>query len=181
MINLDNQMNDRAKCVFVLGPESSGSKLCARIIAHVLGIAAFDAWDGTAWAVSDQHRVLHRSLPYGLDTPRYPDVRKLVGRFAPGFNLYFVLTTRDITISERSRIERFGKPLAQVSRETKKARSMMQKIMALDFPRLVFSYESLVYLGKPYLQDLYRFLGVESGFQPVITDGNRKRILNEGH
>ena len=38
----------------------------------------------------------------------------------------------------------------------------------------------MIYLGKPYLDLLYQFLGVESDFLPSLRDGNLKRIQSMG-
>jgi hypothetical protein len=34
------------KCVFVIGPESTGSKLIAKVCSHALGIDKFGVWNG---------------------------------------------------------------------------------------------------------------------------------------
>ena len=50
-------------CVFVVGTESSGSKLIARILAHALGIRPYGTWNASGWATSPEspHRICHRS------------------------------------------------------------------------------------------------------------------------
>ncbi len=48
------------KCVFTIGPESSGSKLVARLIAEVLDIESYDEWNGVGWADKDKHKICHR-------------------------------------------------------------------------------------------------------------------------
>ena len=56
----------------------------------------------------------------------------------------------------------------------------MLEIMTMDYPWYILSYESMIYLGKPYLDLLYDFLGVESDFVPPIHDGNLNRIQTMG-
>lgn len=163
------------KCVFVIGPESSGSKLVARICSHVLQIQDFDDWNGTAWSDRGEHKVCHRSLPYNLP-PKFPDIEEWISTHHESYDLCFILTTRDITLSELSRIERFSKSKPQVEAESAKAREIMLDVLRKPYPVLIWSYETFMFLGLAYLKQLYQFLGVQSDFCPPIIDGNRKRL-----
>lgn len=165
------------KCVFVIGPEGSGSKLVARIIAHALDISPFGEWQGNGWCRSDAHIICHRSLPYLLP-PRYPDIGKWILEYSPEYDLYFVLTTRDITLSELSRVSRFGKSPDQVVHESSMARQIMAGLLSSSDCRcFIWSYETFMFLGHDYLQLLYHYLGANSDFCPELDDGNRKRLL----
>ena len=66
------------KCIFVIGPESSGSMLIARILAHTLGIIKFGKWSGYGKVEDNTHKIIHRSLPYHLNPPEYPDIEKWI-------------------------------------------------------------------------------------------------------
>ena len=91
------------KCVFVIGPEGTGSKLVARVCADALNIQPFAAWDGGGWCDHGYHKVCHRSLPYG-DPPRFPDLSSWISTHEGKYDLFFILTTRDVTISHYSRL-----------------------------------------------------------------------------
>lgn len=162
-------------CVVILGPESSGSKLVAKTCAHVLGVHAFGSWNATGWSSGNGHRIYHRSLPHGRPS-QFPDVDALVGDRGADHALRFVLTTRDRTLSELSRCERFLMDAAQARHDSDRAREIMASILRSDWPSLVWSYETFMFLGKDYLDLLYRFIGVESDFMPELVDANAARI-----
>lgn len=171
----DDGERPQRKCVFVLGPEGSGSKLAARICADALGIRAFERWDGDGWCDEGFHRVLHRSLPYG-DPPRFPDVVQWIRSHEDEFDLCFVITTRDRTLSEYSRLSRFPKSRQQVRAESEDAKATMVEVMRSGEKYLVWSYETFMFLETAYLEELHRFLGVESDFAPRLVDGNETRV-----
>lgn len=164
------------KCVFVIGPESSGSKLIAKVCAHVLGIYEFGQWNGTGSCESGEHKVYHRSLPYG-DPPKYPDIQEWIEENKSRYELYFILTTRDISISELSRHDRWSRPAELSRQQSLKAKEIMVGVMKSGFNFFIWSYETFIFLDKNYLDLLYRYLGVESDFLPELIDGNRKKII----
>ncbi|MEO9850087.1 MAG: hypothetical protein ABJE80_12775 [Reichenbachiella sp.] len=167
------------KCVFVIGPESSGSMLIAKICSHVLGIQAYGSWDGAGWSDEGHHKVCHRSLPYS-NPPVFPDIDAWISTNKDEYNIHFVLTTRDLMISEISRFDRFAKPLRQSKLESEKAKEIMKGVMNKDQKYLIWSYETFLFLGLDYLQLLYQFLDVKSDFIPDLVDGNRSKIVKIG-
>jgi hypothetical protein len=167
----------KGKCVFAIGPESTGSMLVAKVCAHVLDVAPFGEWNGVAWVEGDSHKVCHRSLPYA-QPPQFPDINQWIQENRDEFDILFVLTTRDISMSEYSRIERFGKSMQQVQKESERAKSIMIDVMQSGFPFFIWSYETYMYLGLHYAKGLYDFLEVQSDFVPAIKDGNKARILS---
>ncbi len=167
------------KCVFVFGPESSGSMLIAKICSHVLGVEEYGEWRGVGWSDKGSHKVYHRSQPYHAP-PRYTDIDEWIVDNKKGYDLFFVLTTRDRTISELSRIERFAKSLKQVEMESEEAKKKMTQVIHSDQPLFIWSYETFMFLGKDYLKLLYEFLGLQSDFIPPIKDANKKRIVELG-
>mgnify|MGYP004256104561 FL=1 len=68
----------------------------------------------------------------------------------------------------------------EVKRHSDRARDIMLQVMSMDYPWYISSYETMIYLGKPYLDLLYEFMGVESDFMPSLRDGNLKRIQSMG-
>ena len=163
------------KCVFVIGPESSGSKLVAKICSHVLGIHEFGHWDGTAWSNKGEHAVLHRSLPY-QNPSIFPDLNQWVDNKRAEYDISFILTTRDISMSHLSRYERWEKQTETSERETETARAMMVEILNGPEKSLLWSYETFMFLKMDYLKTLYDFLEVSSKFKPELIDGNRKKV-----
>lgn len=163
------------KCVFVFGPESSGSKLIAKICSHVLDIDRYGDWHGGSWSDHGLHKVYHRSLPYS-NPPRFPDIAKLIAENEKDYDLYFILTTRDITISKLSRFQRFAKPYNQSQVESAKAREIITDLLNSDHKCFIWSYETFMFLQQAYLNQLYHFLGVNSDFFPELVDGNLGKI-----
>ncbi|HIA08061.1 MAG TPA: hypothetical protein EYN73_03110 [Chromatiaceae bacterium] len=150
--------------------------LIAKVIAHALGIESYGKWEAIGWIDHGEHKVCHRSLPFGVP-PKYPNIDHWVSSNQDDYDIYFVLTTRDQTLSELSRIDRFKKPQAQVEYESIRAREFMRKLIDSDQSKFIWSYETFMYLERDYLALLYDFLGVESDFVPPIEDGNRKRFM----
>jgi len=163
------------KCVFVVGPESTGSKLISRILADALGVVQYSQWDGTGCVDNGKDKLCHRSLPYGIP-PRYPDIADWINKHRDDYELFFVITTRDITLSETSRIKRFPKNLGQVRRETKHAKMIISELLKSNNKCYIFSYETFMFLQIDYLRKLYEFLGIDSTFIPELIDGNVRRI-----
>jgi len=168
------------KCVFVIGPESSGSMLIARICSHVLNIQRYGEWNGVAWSDKGSHKVCHRSLPYG-NPPQYPDIKRWVSENEKDYDLYFILTTRDITISEISRFNRWSKPIEQSQLESAKAKEIIATVINAGHSFFIWSYETFMYLEGSYLDILYQFLGVKSDFIPELIDANPGKIGQPRH
>jgi hypothetical protein len=178
------------QCVIVQGAESSGTRLISRIAAHVLDCAKYRRSNHTPDVVrSDDgaNIVVHRSLPYGRSrNPGWESVADLVDKYCPdGYTLKFVLPVRYSAFVRQSKLNhrtrgRPGPPSQSVQDwvdgEIERAREHLHEILASPYARLIMSYETLLYLGGPYLQELYRFLGVRSDFVPGLIDGNRKYL-----
>ncbi|MBG84188.1 MAG: hypothetical protein CMJ40_06530 [Phycisphaerae bacterium] len=170
----------KPKFFFVIGPESSGSTLTARICAQVLLGVPFDSERSEEWEDDKGNRVWHVSLPSGPEAT-FADVNQWVRDYSDTHDLHFILTTRDITLSEYSRRGRFMRRGSyEVKRHSDRARDIMLQVMSMDYPWYISSYETMIYLGKPYLDLLYEFMGVESDFMPSLRDGNLKRIQSMG-
>ncbi len=167
----------RPKCIIVIGPESSGSKLAAKVCAHALGLHAFGTWNAVGWTdgCKSGHRVCHRSLPYGTGA-QFPDLGSMIAEHRDRYDIRFILTTRDRTLSELSRRARFGKSAHQVSHESDRATTIVKSILRSEWPSFLWSYETFMMLGKDYLDLLYRFLGTDSDFVPELRDGNAERL-----
>ena len=126
---------------------------------------------------NDSDKIIHRSLPYHLNPPEYPDIKKWINKNKDKYQLFFILCTRDRSISEISRIERFAKTKKQVRLESNKAREIINSILEQEeYPYFIFSYETLVFLKINYLKLVYKFIGIKSDFIPNIYDANKSRM-----
>jgi len=169
----------KRKGVFVLGPEGSGSKLVARIVAHILEVDSFESWGGGGCVDRGGHKVCHRSIPYGTAS-RMPDVNAWVADHEEDYELLLIIAIRDRTLSENSRLERFSKPYRRVQQESEEARALLAEVLEGEQRCFIWSYETFMFLGATYLKRLYTFLGVSSDFMPVLVDGNKKRLQRGG-
>ncbi|WP_417250203.1 hypothetical protein [Celeribacter sp.] len=165
------------KIVFVIGQESSGSRLVAKACAASLGIVGFDDWNAIGWTHGADASVCHRSLPFGTP-PRFPDIGRWLSKYGDGNELFFVITTRDVTLSDLSKVETFGKSADQVAAEREKVRATIGEVMASGHPYRFVSYETLMLLGEAYWSELYDALGIPPAARvfPELKDANRKRI-----
>jgi hypothetical protein len=171
------------KYIIVTGPEGSGGALAAKTIAHVFGVCHYDDWNGIGphSVENDSVKVEHTSLPAGRPS-WFADVAKWI-EGEEGYTPVFVLTTRDNNISIRSKMRRADKALEEARSDNTEAARLMGMVTASSRPYFIFSYESLLFLRETYLKELYRFLGVESGFIPPLADGNTRYLkdpLQEG-
>ncbi len=163
--------------IFVIGQESSGSRLVAKACAAAHGIVPFGDWNAIGWVHGERVSVCHRSLPFGTP-PHFPDIDRWRRKYGADGNLRFVLTTRDVNLSDISKIETFGKSSQTVHAERDKARGIYTEVIEGDEPHFIFSYETLMFLGELYWRELYRFLGIARDRQvyPELVDANAKRI-----
>lgn len=168
------------KVVFVIGPESTGSTLIARICGHVLCGVPMDSGEKTQWKDAEDNQVWHVSLPSGA-AATFPDIDAWIRKYSETHAIHFILTTRDITLSEFSRRGRFmRRGEDEVRMQSQRARDIMIHAIGLGYPWHVVSYETLVFLGAPYLELLYEFIGVKCDFMPTLRDANRKRLESMG-
>lgn len=169
-------MHHQKHCIVIIGPESSGSTLIAKTCAMAIDSNIAKKFNSGDILTLHNHVVIHKSLPEHLP-PIFPDIRHIISEYElKNFKVHVILCTRDITISQYSRIRKFLKPKNQTKEESKKARSIMLDIMETHDSWFIWSYETFMFLGELYLQRLYHFLAIESNYYPNITDGNKKSI-----
>jgi hypothetical protein len=92
--------------------------------------------------------------------------------------VYVVICTRDITISEKSRLNRMSfRTPEDVSKHSVKAKEIINDILKKYNNWFIWSYETFMYLEKEYLLQLFKFLKINpNDFQFVIKEGNCKYI-----
>jgi hypothetical protein len=89
----------------------------------------------------------------------------------------FVITTRDLSIVDRSKRARFRRSEALCRDNRERSRQSIADVVQRNLPYFIWSYETLVYLLDDYLAQLYEFLGVPSAFVPPdLFDGNEKYV-----
>ncbi|MFM7244426.1 MAG: hypothetical protein ACKO40_09685 [Planctomycetaceae bacterium] len=164
------------RCVFVVGMESSGSKLVARALSHALGIQAYGTWNGSGWSRSfaSPHRLCHRSQPYGRDS-RFSDIRRW-NEENRDVAIHYVVCTRDARVAERPQLARWSSPRGLRADQADRAREIIREVLA-TCDHTIWSDETFMLQGGDYLRWLYRTLGVDSDFIPAdIADGNVKHV-----
>jgi hypothetical protein len=177
----------KKKCVFIIGPESSGSTLIAQIISAALN--GDTAWSGRGFNCCDsafcdrqndfsqpcskvEHLVCHRSLPFGLE-PEWPPIEEWQSKY----DAYFVLCTRDSTVSALSVKKRFQRKPNLIADHQNEAKKMITEVLRSDAKSFLWSYETFMFLNETYLQQVYCFLGLKSDYVPAeIKDANPKYI-----
>jgi hypothetical protein len=161
------------KAFVILGYESSGSVFTAKVISHVLGKCRhFGQWHGYGFngQPGDDIVILHRSIPFMRPKLWHDEPAEIFNIFE-GYEVRFVICTRDLTISQRSRVKRFGGTEEDYQADSQRATELFLKIID-KHDCYVFSYETMVALGLGYFKILYKWLNVESEFSPKIEDGN---------
>lgn len=168
----------------ICGPESSGSVFIAKTISYVTGHCDFfGEYSGYGFNsnIPCENLVLHRSLPFRRRPKKFQDV--LVKEISSFSNKYefvnYILTTRDKNCSIKSKIRRFGGTIEEAEEDYRKAFQFFEQLVN-DDNCFIWSYETMVMMGGPYFQRMYRFFSIESDFYPDIYDGNASYIKN-GH
>ena len=161
----------------ILGYESSGSVFISKVVSHVLGKCNFfGEWNGYGFngEIGDQLVILHRSIPYGRPK-RWHDNPKEIKKIFGDYELRFIICTRDPTISQLSRIRRFGGSSSDYFDDTSRATSLFAKVIR-KYPFYIWNFETMLTLGTSYFDDLYKWLNIESDFYPNVKDANRPYI-----
>ena len=151
--------------ILIFGPESSGSAMLTRIIGKHLGLII----GGYGSTTSPDHTLTHTSLP---SSGKFPNIEQLVEDHDR-----VIITIRDNTISQLSKIQRFKKDPIEAEIENNFAREWIQRIITLNPDCYIWSYEAFIYLQDTYLEILLSWLGLQPVEYEQITDENRKYIL----
>jgi hypothetical protein len=173
------------KCIFVVGLVGSGSTHIAKVISGALGNKS--NWNGRGFnccndAFCDEesdfllpHKpvkelVCHRSFPFGN---KWPDVAGWIKQY----DCYFVICTRDRTISEKSRVLKHNRTIVEARKQTGKARELIKYIINSDQKYFMWSYETFMLLEDEYLRLLFGFLGIKKENTKLhLRDANLKYI-----
>jgi hypothetical protein len=171
-------MNKKRKVIYIIGCEKTGSKFISRIIANIMGVCGFEDWNGSGICLfQDNNIVAHFSQPH-LNPPQYSDIKSIENQHKDD-DLRFIITTRDINISEKSRIKGWSfKNKENVTKQSGEAKKIIEYILK-NHNYFIWSYETMNYLKESYLEVLCKWLGVTSNKCFDIRDGNKKYIKNE--
>ncbi len=162
-------------CWIVCGPESSGSVFIAKVISFAIGHCDFfGEYSGYGYNndVFCENLVLHRSLPYERPKQFQDTLIEEISAFSDQYErVNYVLTTRDMNCSIQSKIRRFGGSVKDAEEDYVKVAPFYARLVD-DDACYIWSYESMLILGKPYFLRMYRFFGIESDFFPEFYDAN---------
>ena len=147
------QLPELRRCIVVVGPESSGSKLAARIAAHALVWPDRQFWGHQGWRghgdaanISLGHIVMHRSLPHGDKKPYYPDVRGIVQKLqrTKDCDVRLVVAVRDENIALLSKIQTHQRHVGTAMREQLVATAMLRDLLKEPraAPIFIWSHEA---------------------------------------
>jgi hypothetical protein len=167
-------VEEAKKAFIIIGPGATGSVFISKIISYVVGKSKkFGDWDGYGQLgkVGDEIICIHKSQPSGLKGEMvFASIEKIKEKLI-GYELYFIITTRDMSCSLASQISR--KFPAKKGHYIKSKEILSKVIQNERF--FIWNYETFVYLKEVYLYLLYNFLEVSSDFVPgEIKDGNKK-------
>lgn len=167
------------KLFYITGLESSGSALAASIVGHVLGIVEFEhgkCLGGKYLVEKDDIVVVHRSLPYYRNPRKWLNLNEIQSEYRD-YDRHFILTLRDRTISEKSRIRRFPDTnVLSAATDTDRAIGIIKQIMHSGEKYMLWSYEMFMLLKLDYLRSLYDFIGCKSTFVPDLIDANKNYL-----
>lgn len=161
---------DKQPCIFITGPESSGSTLIARIINDATRTTK---WNGRGFNCCDDGQcdssngymspckpttplICHRSLPFIQNWPPIDQWKNV-------YDGKFIICTRDKTICRHSQLSRFKwKDIDILNKEESKAISIIVNKLIKDpsATTFIWSYETYVLLGRTYLELLADFLNI---------------------
>lgn len=164
------------KAIFIVGVESSGTKLAASIIAKALNILPGNSKDGKSqvWygghgaAFDEGILVLHRSLPHGVEYPYFPNLwaissfLKSSTHFGRCNDVRLVVVTRDQNIALRSKLMHHQHFSREAVMEQAYGTAILQSLLAPPFigPVFVWSHESFLMLREGYARQLVEFVTI---------------------
>lgn len=165
------------RAIIITGPESSGSRFIARIVAYVVGKDEYyNKWNGHEinGKMGDDILVIHWSQP-AYRPEKFFTLKEFKEKFYQ-YKLFFIVTTRDRSIINKSKILRWAASDAQLKWHDERSKQILSEII-LETNCFIWSYETCLLLGKVYLKKLYDFLQVQSNFFPLdLMDANKKYI-----
>ncbi len=165
------------RAYIVTGPESSGSVFITRVISYVLGKDLFykqSSGYGFNGNIGDDLVILHLSQPF-CRPAQFCNLAKFHDMFGD-YELYFILTTRDLNIINKSKKERFGGSALELEEHLDISREILGEIIRKE-KYFIWNYETQIYLGAVYFELLYNFLQVKSNFLPGdLYDANEKYL-----
>jgi len=164
----------------ICGPESSGSVFLAKTISFATGHCDFfGQYSGYVYNsnIPCENLVLHRSLPYQRPKNFQDSLVEEISAFCDKYErVNYILTTQDKNCSIQSKIRRFGGSIKEAEEDYIRAASFFERLANND-NCFIWSYESMLLLGKPYFLRMYRFFGINSDFCPEVYDGNTPHIV----
>lgn len=165
--------------IIITGPESSGSSFIGSVIAKAMKLS--NNWSGRAYCNNlepDPERkndtiILHRSLPFFEDSYLTRTEYKTLFK---NYDIKYVITMRDISIVNTSKMRRFKRSANTVKINYEKSKVILADIMRYE-RYFIWNYETMIYMGDIYFHELYKFLGTDSTHIPnSVENGNLKYL-----
>ena len=170
---------NKGNAYIITGPERSGSRFIAKVVSYVVGLNEEYNWPGydLKGTIGDSKICLHRSQPF-KNLNQFSPLRQFENEFA-GYNLNFILTTRDMSIVKYSKFLHDPTLSHQkLSHDQKTSRQIISDIIQSRHRSFIWNYETMIYLGDVYFRQLYSFLDSDSEFiPPDLVDGNAKYLI----
>ena len=176
-------MSRKPRLIAVIGPESSGSTHLAKLLTTALGLEwSFRSLQQFPTTEKDKrlpNKVFHASLPAFPDH-KFIDIEAFEKNNKKFYErIDYVVCTRDITISEQSRRQRWPKrDFSLLEEHRQKAKSIIEHVLTTK-RSMIWSYETFMFLKHQYLVRLFNFLEIDLKNIPDlndIVDGNVKHI-----
>lgn len=172
------------RAFLVLGPESSGNRMMAGILARS-GCIADPRDDGLGlWAnIEPEHEPLVAiifSYPNGTN---WPDIKNITWRLRnKGYLVWALVMNRDIQCVQKSQEVTRLKPAEIMMGNYQRAyRTIFQDIDALDLPYLVISYEAIVRRPVKYVEYILKMLNLDCSNLggPIIVNDKSRELRDE--
>lgn len=174
-----NGYSEQKKVYIITGPEASGSRFIARVIAYVVGKdRKYKSWDGHGvnGEIGDDVLVVHHSQP-AFRPAKFSPLERFQTLFKD-YDRFFIITTRDQNIIRSSKRRQYRNSVEELKQHENRSKEIMTDIF-LKERCFIWSYETQFYLKRAYFQKLYDFLGIQSDFYPSdLFDANQKYIKN---
>lgn len=166
------------RAYFVLGPESTGTRLLTEILIDVgcVGDVGHDQRHDKI-PPTDDMIVWRRSFPHSGQWPRVGEMINQVSSL--GYKSYAVVTIRDMTATIDSQMATWGRTKEEAIDSIRTAYVFIFECLArFHVPYIIVSYESLVQWKEVALKELFPIIGLDPPEKVNVYDANKKWFSN---
>lgn len=162
----------------IVGPESSGSKFAAKVIASRYDISD---WSGSYAVESEDILIYHRSCPFERPKRWSPAIINEIEAITKNsLQINVIFTTRDVNISTSRKSIRFGEcSISEANYDLSEAQKLYFYLKERVDRIFIWSYETMTLLGKEYINSCFEFFAIKKvNDLPEIHDRNKDFIFN---